>query len=683
MSTKRLSAVIEIGGAVANSLKGSITGTTKKIGDLSSSIKKLGATQDKIKAAHSLEKSLKADAAAMAKLQEKANRLALQFAATGYADKKLEAMLQQTEKEASKLGRQFDGNRVKLGKFKTELSKAGINVHRFADEEARLGRILDKNKRKLAAREGGKAKMSSLQEKGGELGTALIGPAAVLGAAMVSTNAAKEYEVELTNIEKSVGGSAAQVKKLGDAMRDLAMTAPVTRTEVMEIGAMAGQAGVARDELVEYTKDIIKLKVGFRMTAEEANDTFQALRAGMALSNKDAMKLANTISVYANKFQGVVSEKTLGEFIQRQGATLKGNGLKTGQVAALGAAMLAPGTGTELAATAAKNMTNALTRGEASKKGQRWALKLIGLDPVNLSKQMQKDAPGAIINTMKRIAAQPKFKQSAIVSKLFGEESKGGIMPLLINIPMLENAFRSLNAAEADTNTLTGIYEKQLKTTAANQGIFTNTIQDTNVAIGSGLNQSLGQAMTKLQPLNKGLNDFARNHPGTLKFITDFAVGTALATAGMISFRLAIVGTQIAATALGISLGLPTIAVLAFAGALAAVVLNWDKIEKLRKDPNFKVPAMAGAAGVMGTGMGDAALAEDKRQWDAAHPANYYPSVKGKAAPMGTYTDNSQFTVVIHPAGIFDAEAMKKVVAEQYNKAKAEKRRKALHDGGR
>ena len=678
MSTKRLNAVIQIGGAVAGSLKGALTGTTKKIGDLSASIKKLGATQDKIKAAHSLEKTLKADTVAMGKLQQKANELANQFAATGYADKKLEGMIKSTEKEASKLGRKFDKNRDQLGKYKSELTKAGVNVHRLGEEESRLGKILDKNKRKLSGIEGRKERLSSLQEKGGELGMALTGPAAVLGLAAVSTNAAKEYEVELINIEKSVGGTTAEVNKLGDSMRNLAMTNPVSRQEVMEIGAMAGQAGVAREELVEYTKNVLKLKVGFRMTAEEANDTFQALRAGMALSSKDAMKFANTISVYANKFEGVVSEKSLGEFIQRQGATLKGNGLKNGEVAALGAAMLAPGTGTELAATAAKNLTNALTRGEASTKAKRWAYKQLGLDPVDVAKSMQKNAPKTIVSVIKAISKLAKYRQSAIVSKLFGEESKGGIMPLLINMKSMNKAFDILGAAEKDTTTLNKIYEKQMKSTAAKQAIFTSTVQDTNVAVGVGMNKSLGDAMTALQPLNRGLNAFARSHPGSIKFLTDLTAGTTLATTALIGMRLAVVGTQIATTALGLPLGLPTLAVLAFAGALAAVVLNWDKIEKLQ------APAMGGAAGGFGSDMGYAALAEDKRKWDEAHPANYYPSIKGvknaNSAPV--YTDNSQFSLTINPMGMMDEKTLAKEFAKVHSKIQADKKRKALHDGG-
>nr|VFK59860.1 MAG: phage tail tape measure protein, TP901 family, core region [Candidatus Kentron sp. TC] len=111
----------------------------------------------------------------------------------------------------------------------------------------------------------------------------------------------------------------------------------------------------------------------------------------------------------------------LGEVIQRQRALAMSAGLAEPQVASLGAALLSSGAAPQIAATAMKNLTGALTKGEAATTAQSESLEALGFSAVEMAGRMQRDARGVILDVFRALGEAPAEARSALVSRLFGE----------------------------------------------------------------------------------------------------------------------------------------------------------------------------------------------------------------------------------------------------------------------
>src|SRR5690606_29396421 len=118
------------------------------------------------------------------------------------------------------------------------------------------------------------------------------------------------------------------------------------------------------------------------------------------------------------------------EFSRRVAADGKVAGFAATEVLAFGAAMVSAGAAPEVAATSMRNFARALTKGSSATKGQRAALKALGLDAEDVAKRMQIDATGTGLDVLSRISNAPAHERTALMSKIFGNEARA-LMPLL------------------------------------------------------------------------------------------------------------------------------------------------------------------------------------------------------------------------------------------------------------
>ena len=87
---------------------------------------------------------------------------------------------------------------------------------------------------------------------------------------------------------------------------------------------------------------------------------------------------------------------------------------------------------------------------------------------------MQENAPAAIKEVFQELKEAPKEEQNALISQLFGEESKGAIAPLLANLENLTAAF-NLTADKLNyAGSMQKEYDVRSKTTANNMALFRN-----------------------------------------------------------------------------------------------------------------------------------------------------------------------------------------------------------------
>lgn len=145
------------------------------------------------------------------------------------------------------------------------------HVRAISDAEAaakRLGDEMEATGGKTSRVFDGLRKNSAdLQEVGSGLAT--VG-ATLMAAAGGSAKAAMDWESAFTGVKKTVDDTTEGYAQLEDELRGLATTLPTTHAEVAAVAEAAGQLGVAREDIVGFTKTMIDLGESTNLTADEA-----------------------------------------------------------------------------------------------------------------------------------------------------------------------------------------------------------------------------------------------------------------------------------------------------------------------------------------------------------------------------------------------------------------------------
>ena len=312
--------------------------------------------------------------------------------------------------------------------------------------------------------------------------------AAVAGFAIKRTfggalTAAAEFESAMADVRKVVDfGSAGEFKGFSKTILDLSQRLPVAAQGLAQIAAAAGQAGLAKEDLIGFTEMVAKTAVAFDITADTAGDALAKIKTALGLTVAETGLLADAFNHLSNAQASSASD--ILDFFRRAGTDGRMFGFATAQTAAFGSAMISSGAQADVAATSFRNMGRALTRGEAATKSQRRAFAALGLGAVKTAKLMQKDAVGTTIDVLERINKLPKHMQASIASSLFGDEARA-LMPLITNLALLRESLGLVAEQTRYAGSAAKEYEVRSKTFANATTLFQNRFEGLKIAIGN------------------------------------------------------------------------------------------------------------------------------------------------------------------------------------------------------
>jgi len=610
----------------------------------------------------------------------------------------------------------------------------GINIGDIVNENRRLLQSEQSVSRQLERTN----RLRANRDRRSELGGQMIGTVGMAYAAAAPIKDAIEFESVMADVRKVVDVSDAEFKGLGKSILDMSATMPMAASGIGAIVSAAGQSGVAKEELLGFTTAAVKMGVAFDMTGEEAGQTMASWRAGMAINQKQAESLADAVNYLDSNMNA--SAKNISEVVTRQGAVAKAAGLTEIQIAALSASLLNSGAAPEIAATALKNLTNALTKGGSATKDQVEVFKQLGMTSEEVTASMQKDAEGTIKKVFAELAKAPAKNRGALVGDLFGEEAKGAIMPLLVNIKALDQAFNSVADASSYAGSMQKEYDIRSQTTANNLTLLGNKATRLGVNLGTVLLPTLN---TVFGAMGDGINvvtGLAEKFPVVTNVVVGAAVGLVglkvaalaggyaatilsdgwiIATGIMDFFRLSTLRSNAAlawqsTVALGASIqqkalavwtgtvtaaqwlwnaamtanpiGLVVAGVVAFGALAITVYKNWEPIMNWFKEKfawlGQSVDWVKGLGGIFGgkdqAGIGSA-MAATVAAPALATPLPVMPPAAGSAGQGAvTQTTHAPITIVQQPGE--DSNALAERVAKHLKKQQAADARGALHD---
>ena len=403
--------------------------------------------------------------------------------------------------------------------------------------------------------------------------------AAGIGVALgLSVRAAMDFESAMADVKKVVPGleSAAGFSAMKQEILGLSRELPVSAEGLAQIMAAAGQAGIAKEELTEFTKQAAQMGVAFDISAAEAGEAMAKLRTALGLNQQEVVSLADAMNYLSNNMASSAAQ--VNEFMLRAGAVGKQVAMTTEQTAAFGSAMIAAGAAPEVASTSFMNLIRALTKGESATARQSEAFKRLGLDAVQVAKDMQKDAVGTIRDVFLRISKMPAEMRVATVSEVFGDEARA-LTPLITNMKLFDQAIGLVADKSKYAGSMLAEFNARAGTSANNWQILQNNVKALQIAIGDGLLPAINLIFKALTPLLSLVADLAGRFPvltagvtlltaaiAALVFLAPGIVGI-ITLLGQLGISVAAIGGAITQAGVIIA-GLQTVAIVAFQGIL-------------------------------------------------------------------------------------------------------------------
>ncbi|WP_031485567.1 phage tail tape measure protein [Maridesulfovibrio frigidus] len=313
MASKKFSAVVEIGGAVKESLRSSIKvlgGDLSDVGD---------AVRDAKKKLDLLEKYDPQGVRKMGKeyraLRRDAAKLRKEYEATAKPTRKMAAELARAEAAAKKAGKAYKAGRDKLESMSKSLKKAGVSTHNLAGEHRRLSTELDKAKDKMdrlnRAMEAG-GKMKSQIGSAARVGAGVAAGVGVIGAAVTMANKATGEQVALA---ASLGVSAEKLQAWGGIAKEAGFEVDTVGDLFEEMNNKLGEsAGVEEVTAVKDGLDMLGLSYE-EIKGLSPEEQFEKISKAMkdVPDQQQAVSAADMIfGGEANKFFGYIRSRKEG-----------------------------------------------------------------------------------------------------------------------------------------------------------------------------------------------------------------------------------------------------------------------------------------------------------------------------------------------------------------------------------
>ena len=185
--------------------------------------------------------------------------------------------------------------------------------------------------------------------------------AAAAAAGAVGVKAAMDWETAFTGVKKTVDATEAEYEELGKGIQQMATETASSMEEIAGVAEAAGQLGIAKENLLDFTKTMVQLGDTTNLSAEEAATALARFLNITGESTGNVDRLGAAIVDLGNNF--ATDEAAIVAMSTRLASAGTLAGMTSTDILALSTAMSSVGIEAEAGGTA---MTQTLTALEAA-----------------------------------------------------------------------------------------------------------------------------------------------------------------------------------------------------------------------------------------------------------------------------------------------------------------------------
>lgn len=568
-----------IGGS--KSMAAALKKTNTELKDLESQQRKISGfrqlTSQSEKTAQSLAKNKQtiAELKEALKINPEAQETVTALARAEAAHKRLMSVQKSQSKELTGMAQEFNKAGIQMDRLNEEESDLKNKIHlttmELNKQKEALGKheVAQKNYEKMQARMG---KANELAKKG------LMIAGAGAASLAVPVKIAIDYESAMADVAKVVDGLKDEAGKItpayklmSDQIVEMTTRLPMAAKDIAAIVAAGAQSGIAKNELLGFAESAVKMGVAFDITADQAGQSMAEMRAAFKLTQPQVVALADRINYLGNTSPNKADK--IMEVVQRIGALGEVGGFASSSIAAMAASLTS--VEPDVAATGIKNMILALTKGESATKGQSAAFKKLGLDSVQVSKDMQKDAEATVAKVIEGIQKLEKHEQVAITNELFGSEALPIVMQYSQGLDTLKKNLNAVSDAKVYAGSMEAEYAARAATTANNIQLAKNHMAALGITIGNVLLPGVNSMIGSFNGVMSAVQKWSQANPGLSSGLVKIAIGAIAIVGGLSALSIGLIAVFGPMMMVGRAFGVVAMAARAMSMALLTNPITW------------------------------------------------------------------------------------------------------------
>ena len=465
---------------------------------------------------------------------------------------KLLAKQQQIEKTTSSLNRQTE----KLDEMGDALKEAGVDMDDLGQSSAQLTNRIDALKKEQEeVAEGAQTFGNKASQAFSTVHEAIV--AAGIATALKEVyeyfadcaQASMDFESAMTGVAKTTDLTDDELSTMSDAIKEMSTEIPATTEELAAIAESAGQLGIHKESLLDFTEIMAMLGTSTNMTADEAATSLSRLANITGMSQEDFDRLGATIVDLGNNL--ATTEKEIVDMSMRIAGAGAQVGMTEAEIMSFSDALSSVGIEAEAGGSAfstlISNMSLAVQQGG---DGLEQFADVAGMSAAEFAAAFEEDAAGAIIQFIQGLGNMESEGRSAIAVL----DDMG-----LSDIRMRDALLRAAGASDVFTNALqigsnawdenTALVNEASKRYATTQSQLTmmqNAYKNLKVAIGDAYTPALQKAYSVGTQVLNAVSQFIKQNPALVNAITAFVGVLGLVVAALAAYT---VGAKVAAAA--------------------------------------------------------------------------------------------------------------------------------------
>lgn len=328
-----------------------------------------------------------------------------------------------------------------------------------------------------------------------------LGAAGIIRALRSTVGAALSFESSFAGVRKTVDATEPQLQSLAASFRRLALEIPVSVDELNRIGEAAGQLGIQRKGILDFTKTIAALGATTNLATDEAANALARLANIAEIPQENFDNLGSTIADLGNRLAATESEIT--EFGLRIAAAGKIVGLTVDQTLSIAGAFSSVNVEAEAGGTAVSkvfiSLANAVQTG--GKQLETFA-KTAGVSAAEFRRAFEQDAGSAFVSFVQGLARIDKEGGNVFQTLKDLGLSDARLIRAFLSISqsgdLLNRSLAVGSRAWKENSALTEEARKRYETTASQLQIFQNRVNDLQITLGRVLAPALLEIVTPL-----------------------------------------------------------------------------------------------------------------------------------------------------------------------------------------
>ena len=337
--------------------------------------------------------------------------------------------------------------------------------------------------------------------------------------------ASMDFESAITGVAKTTDLTDEELADMSDAIKAMSTEIPASTTEIAAVAEAAGQLGIQKDALLDFTRVMTMLGTATNMTAEDAATALARFAniTGMSADNYD--RLGAVIVDLGNNFATTESEIT--QMGTRLASGGKLAGLTEPQIMALAAAMSSVGIEAEAGGTAMTQTLNAIEKAVATGEDSLQSFAdVAGMSADSFAEMWNTDALGALTAFIRGLGNLDEQGESAVLVLedlgLTGIRQSDMLKSLALAADQMDSAVQTANTAWDENIALTNEANKRYATTQSKLDMMQNAYNNLKVAVGDAFTPALRDAYDAGTDVMNVLGEFVQENPALVKGVVTF-----------------------------------------------------------------------------------------------------------------------------------------------------------------